>query len=109
MAKKVIVTLQGLEAGMQSNIKKEIIVDDDFELYDDYYAYQTGAKQSSHGNDILGAMIGNNYYARFSDVIDISVEEIPEEPPIEMTPIEPPIENTPEQLPVEQEEVMPDE
>lgn len=89
MVKKVIVTLQGLEAGMQSNIKKELIVDDDFELYDDYYAYQSGVKQSAHGNDITGAMIGKNYYVRFNDVIDIVVEEISEEPPIEEPPVLP--------------------
>lgn len=100
MAKKVIITLQGLEAGMQSNIKKELIVDDDFELYDDYYAYQTGHKQSAHGNDVTGAMIGKNYYVRFNDVIDIIVEEIQEEPTIEAKP---------EQLPNFPEEVMPDE
>lgn len=85
MAKKVIITTQGIVDGRSSNVAKEIIVGDDFELFDDYYAYQIGDKADPNGNAVLGAMIGDNYYARFSDVIDISVENMPEE---DETPIE---------------------
>ncbi len=76
MAKKVSITTQGIIDGRSSNITKEIIVDDDFELFDDYYAYQIGAKADPNGNAVLGAMIGKNHYVRFSDVIDISVDDI---------------------------------
>ena len=76
MAKKVSITTQGLVDGRSSNIVKEIIVDDDFELFDDYYAYQIGAKADPNGNAVLGAMIGKNHYVRFSDVIDIRVDDI---------------------------------
>lgn len=76
MAKKVSITTQGLVDGKQSNVIKEITVDDDFELFDDYYAYQIGAKADPNGNAVLGAMIGKNHYVRFSDVIDISVDDI---------------------------------
>lgn len=97
MAKKVSITTQGIIDGRSSNIVKEIIVDDDFELFDDYYAYQIGAKTDPNGNAVQGAMIGPNHYIRFVDVIDISVEIIPEEimdeeteeEQIDMVPIEP--------------------
>lgn len=76
MAKKVSVKTQGVIDGRTSNVIKEIIVGDDFELYDDYYSYQIGAKTDPNGNAVQGAMIGPNHYIRFVDVIDISVEEI---------------------------------
>ena len=76
MAKKVSVKTQGVIDGKTSHVIKEIIVGDDFELYDDYYAYQIGAKTDPNGNAVQGAMIGPNHYVRFVDVIDISVEEM---------------------------------
>ena len=76
MARKVSITTQGIIDGRSSNVVKEIIVDDDFELFDDYYAYQVGVKSDPNGNAVLGAMIGKNHYVRFSDVIDISVNDI---------------------------------
>ena len=48
MAKKVTITLQGLVDSRQSNVVKEITVDDDFELYDDYYVYQIGLLPDAH-------------------------------------------------------------
>lgn len=78
MAKKVIVTTQGVVDGRSTNVAKEIVTDD-FDLREDYYDYMNGVKTGPHGNSVNGAMIGSNYYVRFADVIDISVEEIEDE------------------------------
>lgn len=79
MAKKVSVKTQGVIDGKSTNVVKEIIVDDDFDLFGDYYAYQIGVKTDPNGNAVQGAMIGPSNYVRFVDVIDISVEEVVEE------------------------------
>ena len=80
MPKKVTVTKSGLnENGAGIERVKTFIVEDEFDLYEDYYAYQIGAKTDPNGNAVMGAMIGKNNYIRFADVIDISVEDVEEE------------------------------
>lgn len=71
--KKVLITTQGLENGMVKNMVKTVEVDDSFDLRSDYFDYLTGAKSGPNGNAVMGAMIGNNTYVRFADVIDIEV------------------------------------
>lgn len=71
--KKVLITTQGLADGMVKNKVKIVEVDDSFDLRADYFDYLTGAKSGPNGNAVMGAMIGNNTYVRFADVIDIEV------------------------------------
>lgn len=71
--KEVLITTQGLENGMVKNMVKTVEVDDSFDLRSDYFDYLTGAKSGPNGNAVMGAMIGNNTYVRFADVIDIEV------------------------------------
>lgn len=71
--KKVLITTQGLENGIVKNMVKTVEVDDSFDLRSDYFDYLTGAKSGPNGNAVMGAMIGNNTYVRFADVIDIEV------------------------------------
>lgn len=71
--KQVLITTQGLTDGMVKNIVKTVEVDDSFDLRSDYFDYLTGAKSGPNGNAVMGAMIGNNTYVRFADVIDIEV------------------------------------
>lgn len=75
MAKKVIITSQDVVDGKAHNKEKEVIVDDSFDLREDYFDYLTGTKTDPQGNAVMGAMIGENNYFRFSDVIDIQVVE----------------------------------
>lgn len=77
--KKVLITTQGLADGMVKNIVKTVEVDDSFDLRSDYFDYLTGAKSGPNGNAVMGAMIGNNTYVRFADVIDIEVIYIKDE------------------------------
>lgn len=74
--KQVLITTQGLENGQLQNKLKTVEVDDSFDLRADYFDYLTGAKSGPNGNAVMGAMIGNNTYVRFADVIDIEVVEI---------------------------------
>lgn len=76
--KQVLITTQGLENGQLQNKVKKVEVDDSFDLRADYFDYLTGAKSGPNGNAVMGAMIGNNTYVRFADVIDIEVVEVEE-------------------------------
>ncbi len=76
--KQVLITTQGLENGQLQNKLKTVEVDDSFDLRSDYFDYLTGAKSGPNGNAVMGAMIGNNTYVRFADVIDIEVVEVEE-------------------------------
>lgn len=71
--KQVLITTQGLENGQLQNKLKKVEVEDSFDLRADYFDYLTGAKSGPNGNAVMGAMIGNNTYVRFADVIDIEV------------------------------------
>lgn len=77
MAKKVKVTIQNTtDSGMNFHETKEVITGDEFDLFEDYYSYMNGTKKGPHGNSVDGAMIGSNFYVRFANVVDISVEEM---------------------------------
>lgn len=76
MAVKVVVNQQSPDGSRKEPL---IIKTDSFNLKEDYFDFQTGVKTGAHGNSVLGAMIGENHYVRFSDVIDIRVEELVEE------------------------------
>lgn len=78
MAKKVTIIQQQTIDGRASERIESVIVDD-FDLREDYYDYLTGIKKDPNGNAVMGAMIGNVKYVRFSEVIDIHVEEYDEE------------------------------
>ncbi|MGM0124856.1 hypothetical protein IGI37_002250 [Enterococcus sp. AZ194] len=67
MAKKITVIVQS--EGTQ--VERDITVGDDFDLKESYYDYLTGIKVGPHGNTVLGAMIGDKYYVRFSDAIEV--------------------------------------
>lgn len=72
MASKIVkIQLQGKEP--------ETIEVEDFNLKSDYYDYVLGNVKDPHGNLIQGVMIGDNRYVRIIDVVDIRVEDIPEE------------------------------
>lgn len=77
MAKKVTIIQQQTIDGRASERVESVIVDD-FDLREDYYDYLTGLKKDPNNNAVMGAMIGNEKYVRFSEVIDIKVEDIPE-------------------------------
>ncbi|WP_313627500.1 hypothetical protein [Enterococcus italicus] len=74
--KQVRITTQGIVDGTIQNTVKTVEVDDNFDLRSDYYDYLTGTKAGANGNAVPGAMIGENTYVRFADVIDIEVVEI---------------------------------
>lgn len=79
MAKqKVTIIQQKTENGAASERVDTVIVEN-FDLKEDYYDYLTGVKKDPNNNAVMGAMIGNSKYVRFSEVIDISVEGIEEE------------------------------
>lgn len=70
---KIKVTVVKQETG--EPVKKEIILNaDEFDMYEDWFSYISGEKTGANGNSVMGTMIGKNYYVRFTDVIDISVE-----------------------------------
>lgn len=72
MAGKVVkIQLQGKEP--------ETIEVEEFNLKTDYYDYVLGNVKDPHGNLIQGVMIGDNRYVRIIDVVDIRVDDIPEE------------------------------
>lgn len=77
MAKKVTIIQQQTIDGRASERVESVNVDD-FDLREDYYDYLTGLKKDPNNNAVMGAMIGNEKYVRFSEVIDIQVEDIPE-------------------------------
>lgn len=71
--KLVKVRLQGLME------EKELLIETEkFNLKEDFFDYMNGTKTDKNGNAVLGAMIGNDVYVRFSDVINISVEDVGE-------------------------------
>lgn len=76
--KQVRITTQGIVDGTIQNTVKTVEVNDNFDLRSDYYDYLTGIKSGSNGNAVPGAMIGENTYVRFADVIDIEVVEVEE-------------------------------
>lgn len=77
MAKKVKITIQNTtDEGMNFHETKEVVADDGFDLFEDYYSYMNGTKKGPHGNSVDGAMIGSNFYVRFANVVDIVVEEM---------------------------------
>ncbi|MGF2169122.1 hypothetical protein ACQUEQ_11970 [Enterococcus casseliflavus] len=72
MANKVVkIQMQGKEP--------EVIEVEDFNLKSDYYDYVVGSVKDPHGNLIQGVMIGDKRYVRIIDVVDIRVEDVPEE------------------------------
>lgn len=77
MSKKVNIVQQKIdkETGMSYHATESVVVDDSFDLYEDYYAYVIGDKKDANGNQVYSAMIGKNRLVRFADVVDIEVLE----------------------------------
>lgn len=78
MAKKVKISTQKVVNGHSTETVEEVIVDN-FNLREDFYDYLSGVKKDPNGNSVMGAMIGENKYVRFSEVVDISVEDMEEQ------------------------------
>lgn len=77
MSKTVKIVQQKIdkETGMSYHATETIVVDNSFDLYDDYFSYVIGENKDANGNQVFSAMIGKNKLVRFADVVDIEVLE----------------------------------